>query len=178
MAGKKKVLGIRALEGAVAARIKFLKEVTDFALSVCREYGEVRFHALCLGDPYDQYDLRNFGGFSFRIETGRKSNRVRIWWHSYRQDGDGLPLVLDFQWTNDIGKYQKECTSVDSLALDQFGEGEWQEKILNVIQNRISISEEFEKNRVKKKIEKEEPLGKEERQQLLEEKAKRLRIML
>ena len=120
----------RRLDAVVAARIGFLKKVTDFAKMVTRERGEELEHTFHDSFIHTVRELKDFAGFSFHVDIGQTmfgGNSVKITYH--RQGQLAVP-VLDISWETHI----EHCSHMRFNSNQ-----EWQKEIMEVIRRWKSI---------------------------------------
>lgn len=97
----------RKIAAAVAARIAFLKKVTDFAMMIARERGEMLKNSVHRFHTHSIHRLPDFGDFTFYTDLGHSEmggNQVKIWYHpgrkyaDYAKGGFEQNIALDISW--------------------------------------------------------------------------------
>lgn len=137
------------LAAAVAARIEFLKKVTDFAEMISAKRGERLHYSQGSCNTNTIYELHDFADFSFHADTGQcmfGGNQVKIWYHPGCKYADFVKantrqvVVLDISWGSDVEK-PTYMSFIDGPN--------WQREILRVIRNWESIATKIDREAVR-----------------------------
>jgi hypothetical protein len=120
-------------------RIRFLKKVIGFACSITRTQGkrlENTSHSVHL---HTIYELLNFGGFSFYVDSGQTmfgGDTVKIWYHPSRPHTKRAGPVLDISWGLDLNNPSHVYFDPNL---------EWQKEILKVVRWQKKIAARINK---------------------------------
>ena len=160
------------LESKIAYRLAFLEKVTGFAEMITAKEGNGVLYRMHSSHTHIINELRDFGGFSFRADTGQSmfgGSTIEVWYHPGRLFAaqPEPKKVLHIDWLIDLEKNTR-------LTFDE--ESKWETNISRVIKNWEEIARRRDQAAAAAR-KKQERLDKQERRaRQLQERARHLRI--